>query len=41
MILAFTLGMLFIGQIALTWQSRRRGRRSEGMASMIANQQGG
>ena len=40
MILAFTLGMLFIGQLALTWQSRRRGRRSEGMASMIAEQGG-
>jgi spermidine/putrescine transport system permease protein len=40
MILAFTLGMLFLGQLALTWQSRRRGRR-EGMAAIIAQQQGG
>jgi spermidine/putrescine transport system permease protein len=41
MILAFTLGMLFIGQLALTWQSRRRGRQGEGMAAIIADQQGG
>jgi spermidine/putrescine transport system permease protein len=40
MILAFTLGMLFLGQLALTWQSRRRGRR-EGVAAIIAEQQGG
>lgn len=25
MILAFTLGMLLVGQVALTWQARRRG----------------
>jgi spermidine/putrescine transport system permease protein len=41
MILAFTLAMLFLGQLALTWQARRRGRRGEGMASMITDQQGG
>src|SRR6185295_4143772 len=38
MMLAFTLAMLFLGQLALTWQARRRG---EGMASMITDQQGG
>jgi spermidine/putrescine transport system permease protein len=41
MILAFTLGMLFIGQLVLTWQSRKRGRSGEGVASMIAQNQGG
>ena len=41
MILAFTLAMLFLGQLALTWQARRRGRRGEGMASLITDQQGG
>ena len=41
MILAFTLAMLFIGQLALTWQNRRRGRQGGGMSEMIAQQQGG
>ena len=41
MILVFTLAMLFLGQLALTWQARRRGRRGEGMASLITDQQGG
>jgi hypothetical protein len=35
MILAFTIGMLLIGQIALIWQSRRQGRRGGDMASLI------
>ena len=37
MILAFTLGMLLLGQLALTWQSRRQGRAGS-MASIIAEQ---
>ena len=41
MILAFTIGMLFLGQLALTWQSRRRGRQGGGMGEIIAQQQGG
>jgi ABC-type spermidine/putrescine transport system permease subunit II len=37
MILAFTIGMLFIGQLLLTWQNRRQGRQTGGdMAGMIA-----
>jgi spermidine/putrescine transport system permease protein len=37
MILAFTIGMLFIGQLLLTWQNRRQGRQAGGdMAGMIA-----
>jgi len=37
MILAFTIGTLLLGQLALTWQSRRQGRKAEGgMASIIA-----
>jgi spermidine/putrescine transport system permease protein len=35
MILAFTIGMLLVGQLALTWQSRRQGRRGGDMASII------
>lgn len=35
MILAFTIGMLLIGQLALTWQSRRQGRRGGDMAEII------
>ncbi len=38
MILAFTIGMLLLGQLALTWQNRRQGRRGGDMASMIAEQ---
>ncbi len=34
MILAFTVGMLLLGQLALTWQSRRQGRAGS-MASII------
>lgn len=37
MILAFTIGMLLLGQLALTWQSRRQGRAGS-MASIIAEQ---
>ena len=37
MILAFTVGMLILGQLALTWQNRRQGRQTGGdMAGMIA-----
>jgi spermidine/putrescine transport system permease protein len=35
MILAYTIGMLLIGQFALIWQSRRQGRRGGDMASLI------
>ena len=35
LILAFTLGMLLIGQLALMWQSRRQGKSGD-MASIIA-----
>jgi ABC-type spermidine/putrescine transport system permease subunit II len=36
MILGFTLLMLLVGQIVLTWQSRRAGRRGDaGMASVV------
>jgi spermidine/putrescine transport system permease protein len=39
MILAFTIGMLLIAQIMLTWQSRRQGRKTGGdMASIVAEQ---
>lgn len=37
LILAFTIGMLLVGQLFLAWQARRQGaRRSAGMAEMIA-----
>jgi spermidine/putrescine transport system permease protein len=37
MILAFTIGMLFIGQLLLAWQTRRQGRQTGGdMAGLIA-----
>ena len=37
MILAFTIGMLLLGQLTLSWQSRRQGRRAGGdMAGLIA-----
>ena len=35
MILAFTVGMLLIGQLVLMWQARRQGRRSAGVASIV------
>jgi spermidine/putrescine transport system permease protein len=35
MMLAFTLSMLFIGQLVLRWQSRRRGQKSS-MAAIVA-----
>jgi spermidine/putrescine transport system permease protein len=36
MMLAFTLAMLFVGQLVLTWQARRSGRRVDGgMASIV------
>jgi hypothetical protein len=38
MILAFTLGMLLLGQLALSAQSRRRGRQGGSISSMIAEQ---
>ncbi len=41
MILAFTLGMLLIAQMVLTWQSKRQGRKGgSDMASMVAEQSG-
>jgi len=40
MILAFTIGTLLLGQLALSWQSRRQGRRGGGVASMVAEQSG-
>lgn len=36
MILGFTLLMLLVGQAVLTWQSRRAGRRGEGVASIVS-----
>jgi spermidine/putrescine transport system permease protein len=38
MILAFTIGMLLIGQLALMWQARRQGRKggSGGVAAIVA-----
>ena len=36
MIFGFTIAMLLVGQIALIWQSRRRGARGESMAKLIA-----
>jgi spermidine/putrescine transport system permease protein len=37
MILAFTIGMLLIGQLALMWQARRQGRKGgSGVASIVA-----
>ena len=36
MILAFTVGTLLLGQLALSWQSRKQGGRGGGMASIIA-----
>lgn len=40
MMLAFTIGMLLIAQILLTWQGRRQGRQGGSMASMITEQSG-
>jgi spermidine/putrescine transport system permease protein len=40
MMLAFTLGMLFLGQLILRWQNRRRGSRSGSMANIVAEQSG-
>jgi spermidine/putrescine transport system permease protein len=39
MILAFTVGMLLIGQLLLMWQARRQGRRGSGVASIVAESQ--
>jgi spermidine/putrescine transport system permease protein len=39
MMLAFTLSMLFIGQLVLRWQSRRRGQKSS-MAGIVAESGG-
>jgi ABC-type spermidine/putrescine transport system permease subunit II len=37
MILAFTVGMLLIGQLALMWQARRQGRKAGGgVAAIVA-----
>jgi spermidine/putrescine transport system permease protein len=38
MILAFTIGMLLIAQIALTWQGRRQGRKGGDVASIVSQQ---
>jgi spermidine/putrescine transport system permease protein len=39
MILAFTIGMLLVAQVVLTWQGRRQGRKGgTDMASMVAEQ---
>lgn len=38
MMLAFTIGMLLVAQIVLTWQGRRQGRKGGDMASMISEQ---
>jgi ABC-type spermidine/putrescine transport system permease subunit II len=35
MVLAFTIGMLLLGQAALAWQGRRSGRRGDSMASIV------
>lgn len=35
MILGFTLAMLLVGQVVLTWQARRAGRRGAGMAAVV------
>jgi spermidine/putrescine transport system permease protein len=35
MMLGFTLAMLFVGQLVLTWQARRAGRREGGMAAIV------
>ena len=35
MILAFTLGMLLVGQVVLAWQARRSGSRSGSMANIV------
>ena len=35
LMLGFTLLMLFVGQFALSWQARRVGRRSDGMAAVV------
>jgi hypothetical protein len=36
MILAFTIGMLLLGQLALAWQARRQGRRGADMTSIVS-----
>ncbi len=41
LIIAFTIGMLLVAQLVLTWQSKRQGRKGGGdMASMVAEQSG-
>ena len=35
LMLGFTLLLLFVGQFALSWQARRVGRRSDGMAAVV------
>ncbi len=37
LMLGFTLLLLFAGQFALSWQARRIGRRSDGMAAVVTN----
>jgi spermidine/putrescine transport system permease protein len=36
MILAFTIGMLLLAQLGLTWQNRRQGRKGGDMATMVS-----
>jgi hypothetical protein len=36
MVLAFTVGMLLVGQSVLAWQGRRSGRRDGSMAAIVA-----
>jgi spermidine/putrescine transport system permease protein len=38
MILAFTIGMLLIAQMVLTWQGKRQGRTGGDVASMVSEQ---
>ena len=40
MILVFTIGILLIAQMVLSWQSKRQGRQGGSMASMVAEQGG-
>ena len=38
MVLAFTVGMLLIGQLLLLWNARRSGGRGGSMASIVADE---
>jgi hypothetical protein len=37
MVLAFTVGMLLVGQAVLAWQGRRTGRSGGSMASIVTD----